>query len=462
MDYMTTTWWNHRNWGMQLVLRCIMLFLSLEILFFITYRLTEIISHNRITVEYAAKDHGYLIFLVKSLHNCFPKVSSVIFHTIFAILFLMPTIQTTMLLSLDLNWQILVKIYEIAIILVSLYAVNELTSACDDKRFIAFVIIPAAGFLYWRSSNNYYMFVLALLIVAMSGRPIKKVLYIALTITIVVLLTAYFASMNGYIPYLVYSDNGHALGTVYRTDLMAHWFYILLIWAVLRNGMFTWFEYPLMFAFTIYMYHLTQGLAGYICMLLFLTICFIHQFIASVIVQKKRVRKSPDLLPVIISLAYPAGVFISLISTIFFSTFFESHSAGKLSSILARIQLSKEALVKYPITLFGQNIPEQGAGSIPDPNKDYFFIDNSFIRILMISGLIMLAVILFCETRLLLRAYESENIILVLALITIVLHSLIEHHLSEFWYNIFLTLPYASLAPVKKKRQVTGSLQTQR
>ena len=114
-----------------------------------------------------------------------------------------------------------------------------------------------------------------------------------------------------------------------------------------------------------------------------------------------------------------------------------------------RLKLGKKTFDYYDIQLYGQYIDMQGNGGTLEKPVDYTFIDCSYINILMRFGLIVFFVVLALITFLMIK--NRENLLIVYLIMLICLHSVIEHHLFEFYYNILIILPFASFEPRKTK-----------
>lgn len=453
LDWMTGIWWNRGTWISASILRFLLLLLITDFLLYIWQRWKETASSG---------ETDFLLDRISGFLNDHLKLTKGIFYTAFAVCYFVRYFDSTMFVTWNINWKHFYEVFDAAVFLVAAEAIHVLHETGDKRAFFGKLLILLIGFLQWQSGGNYDLFILTALVVSMTGKSAKTVMKLSLIIGIPILFAALFASQNGYIYYFVYPDGGHALGMVYKTDLMAHWFYALLVWAVLREGRFTWFEFPLLFGYTQYLYHLTKAFNGYICMMLFLAILFVlyaKRMIRPVSdssfednrQHKKVIRQKADHL---LTYSYMIGTAVSYLASLLIPDSASFLQFGKLSSIRERIRLSKLAFRKFPLTLLGQPVAEQGAGGVVPENSSYFFLDNSYVRILIIYGILMLVLVLVICTSLLRRALSERKTVLFLALIIVSLHSLIEHHLTEFWYNIFLVLLFAEIDPECKKRSV--------
>jgi hypothetical protein len=120
----------------------------------------------------------------------------------------------------------------------------------------------------------------------------------------------------------------------------------------------------------------------------------------------------------------------------------ENEFLAKVNEIFSmRFYMGWETLKNYDIKLFGQYIEMHGNGGTLTPVAEYTFIDCSYLNILMRFGLVVFVlVILGLE----IIMYKNRRNVFILGMILLIcLHSMIEHHLFEFHYNIFMILPFA-------------------
>lgn len=82
----------------------------------------------------------------------------------------------------------------------------------------------------------------------------------------------------------------------------------------------------------------------------------------------------------------------------------------KLDSILSqRLSFSKKGMEVYGFSIFGQYIPMQGNGGSTETPLNYFFLDSSYISILLQYGLIMFVMILILWGIIGLRARKEKT-----------------------------------------------------
>ena len=123
--------------------------------------------------------------------------------------------------------------------------------------------------------------------------------------------------------------------------------------------------------------------------------------------------------------------------------------------ISRRIGWAHIALERYGFFSWsGQTIPMVGNGYSSVPPEDYFFIDSSYINVLLTKG----ALILFAALAALVKGsfaqkkQEAWERLWILVLVAI--HCFMEQHLVEIAYNPFLFLLLASTSVDTEKAKI--------
>ena len=123
----------------------------------------------------------------------------------------------------------------------------------------------------------------------------------------------------------------------------------------------------------------------------------------------------------------------------------------KLNTLFSeRLTISHNALKMYPVKLMGQNIEEVGGGSVLELRPEYFFLDDSYVRILLKYGLFLFIIALAIMIIISKRAGQIKQFVIVLALVAISIHSIMEHRLIDMAYNPMILALFASLMREKQ------------
>jgi hypothetical protein len=105
-----------------------------------------------------------------------------------------------------------------------------------------------------------------------------------------------------------------------------------------------------------------------------------------------------------------------------------------------RLEMGRRAFSEYEVRLFGTKMSEHGFGGKVggfEGWEKYFFIDNSYVRLLMLGGVSLLLLLIAALTWSQLRCFASGRYGCVFLLWIIAVVCVMEHHLIEPSYNIF-------------------------
>ena len=84
-----------------------------------------------------------------------------------------------------------------------------------------------------------------------------------------------------------------------------------------------------------------------------------------------------------------------------------------------------------------------GYGGSTTPPSDYFFLDSSYVLILIRYGILIFLAVLIIFVFSSLRAEKQKNIALLWILTLIAIQCMTEHHLLDIAYNPFLFLIFS-------------------
>lgn len=368
------------------------------------------------------------------------KVGKYLFY-IALVLYLVAQFSTGTMIydSTTLDWYLSVQLTycAVALVLVKIFLFDGFN---DFKEFLLYTTI---GLLLVVSCNNalsyeiiyYYLFIVGARNIAFDKIAKTFLVTIGLGLFMTVL-----AAKLGIIMGLTIgrSDSPvirYALGTVYATDLAARTFYLQLIYVVLRKFRLTLPEYIAGFAFSLLIYFITDTRVDFILMIATLLIALGYKYIINLL----------DFLGTKILVA------LGLIATLgmVVLTYLYTPSIGILrilDKILStRLQNGHGAFIDYNVTFFGQFIEQHGNGGLITKPFHYFFIDCTFVRILMMFGFVTFVLFMASICYMLKRFMDVKAYSLVLTLMLIVVSSLIDHHMIELSFNIIFLAMFANI-----------------
>lgn len=124
-----------------------------------------------------------------------------------------------------------------------------------------------------------------------------------------------------------------------------------------------------------------------------------------------------------------------------------------------RPYFGKIAMEKYGISLFGQPITWlTGTDGTKVSGMDYFYVDSSYLQVLVRYGIIMLVVL--CAAMMVVQCYSvlTRNVYMCLGCSLFLIHCITDPQLLSFRYNPFIIVSIACVGIIKsqKKREKQG------
>lgn len=232
----------------------------------------------------------------------------------------------------------------------------------------------------------------------------------------------------------------YSLGAVYPTDLAARIFFMMLAYFGLKNYRFKLPEYISILALIILTYLITNTRLDFLLMLLaFIMIVFNKQVMSALEKIKPRY----------IYLLTGGLVFVTLLLGYIYRP--GNAILDKINSLLSgRLFYEHIAFKDYNVEFLGQYIYQNGFGGGFKINN-YFFIDSSYVRVLLMYGLVafiaFMTILLLVEKKFIAEKHYG----LLACFILVLLSSVIDQHILEISYNIFLLALLADMNSFKEQ-----------
>ena len=348
----------------------------------------------------------------------------------------------TTLLNLVVSWP--PKSGLVLMGLSALYTVLKLIfyKVYTKKEKILSILIILAFVLPAVLTQYRFLFWIGFLIVGAKDVSFNKLLKVYLVIAITIMVVAFSASQYGIVEdFQVPAVRGekwinrHSYGIQYPTDFAAHLFYIVMAASVLYRDKLKTFGVIWMSALVAVCAYMTANAqTTTLCLIGFCMLCALEKLLRKYVVQiEKLLRWTP---------VACAGIYLSL------AYIYEEHIVWieKINQLLTkRLMYGKIAFEWYDVNLFGQDVYEQGFGNGFEVTGPYFFLDNSYIKILLEYGLFAFVMVLLILLLISKKAANEKMNVLVLALVAISIHSFMEHHLINIAYNPMIFALFATL-----------------
>jgi len=317
------------------------------------------------------------------------------------------------------------------------------------KEMILSAIILFAFIMPAILTDYSFLWYVGFLIVGAKDVDFDKILKVYLTIGITIMLAAFAASQMGWIENLAFTalrnnevKYRYSFGCIYPTDFSAHIFYLAVAGLCLCENRITLGKIINLIILAFFVQDKCGARTSFICLFVFaFSVLFVRVF-------KQYIKRN--------WLYYVINCATIGFSLLYFGLTYAFDEQDvkmlQLDSLLSgRLALGKKAVYNFGFKLFGQNIVERGWGR-GTVEGEYFFLDDSYIRIAVLYGIILLLLVLgmlFVDG---IRTIKTKRIIILVALAVVGLHSFMEHHLLEIAYNPLLLLIFADLTNREKKR----------
>ena len=328
------------------------------------------------------------------------------------------------------------------------------------KNFLIDIFVLGFLVLTWRTSSDFMLFSMGIFILGARGVNFDRIIYLYFYVGIIILTLAVFSSLTGVIQNLVYRRGQttgtirQSFGVVYPTDFAAHVLYFVLAYCYLffeKISIKSYFVFCLLAYLLIYF---CDARLSAVSLLLLIPVMIIGKAAQR---GKKFAKKIAN---------YYWSVPILSAYIIFLITYFYNKSnliLEKINSLLSgRLALGKKGFEQYGFSIFGQHMVEHSWGGTTGMRmfmtnqSKYFFIDSSYIRIMILYGIIALLIVLGIMTFISFRSISNEKYALATVLVVISISAVVEQRLLDVSYDPFLIALLAEVYAKDKSKNIIG------
>ena len=306
--------------------------------------------------------------------------------------------------------------------------------------------VLCAGILYLaRRSMQGYLLELAVLILGAQGIRFERIVKVYCAAILAALLLTMGLALGGVIENLIYLRDGHkriSFGIAYPTDFCAHVFFLSCCWLWLRERRIRWIEILALLALAWFCHYFCDARTSMLCFLL-LAVGLAYLKLRRVLAAKKGTAYRMNRVVSLIlcgSMPLVAALIIGL-SLAYTDGNEHMHALNEWFSF--RLELGRRGFDNYPLTLFGQFVEMNGNGNSLIYPDNYFWLDSSYINILLRLGIVafLLVLVIFVVGAVRQRKNGSWERLGILAVIA--LQCMMEHHLIEIAHHPFLLMALA-------------------
>lgn len=232
--------------------------------------------------------------------------------------------------------------------------------------------------------------------------------------------------------------NRYGLGFTFTTFTPNFLLSILLEYIYLKGEKkWTIIEFFVFTVLNIFVYRYTETRLSFFMVFVLLFIVFTRRFI--------HFKANFSILRPLMTVVYPLMAIISYLLSVLYYPGNQILSAIN-NTLSQRLRYGKQGLQMYPPSLFGQDIEWDTAAT------SYFYVDSSYINILISYGILVFLVVLVGYSIVMHRTLRNRDITLAIVLVFWSIRAGIDPQLFLLWFNPFLFLIARDFLSFKKEK----------
>lgn len=314
-----------------------------------------------------------------------------------------------------------------------------LFDAYSAGGYVGLIIGFSCTFLIYINSGYLNPFFWFMILFGCKNISFSKILKVYLLITASITILALCAALLGVIENLIYESGGRgvriAFGSVYVTDFASHIFYMILTYCYLKAEKLKAYHFVGIFIITGLIYYFCNTRLDCISIIMIVLLFGINQWLQRLPYDGKGLlNKWKKLWRWLGLVSMPLMAMFSFYITAFYNK--DNRLMVILDKLISnRLRLGKSGLDMYPVKLWGQPVEMVGAGGTIKWPDNYFFIDCSYIHVLLRYGVLFLTLLLIIYV---LCCYKHKyDIYFLFAIMLVSLNCVIAHHIIDIVYNPF-------------------------
>ncbi|MDM8243792.1 polymerase [Limosilactobacillus vaginalis] len=311
------------------------------------------------------------------------------------------------------------------------------------KELFAISLLLVIELIVWRMTHYPDLLLIGPFIIGAKGVNFRDIISWYFYLTLILVMTMMILSLTRIIPNLVYYSASrptrYALGMLYPSVIAAHYFYLALAYCYLRFGKLNVIDYLLIISGDVICILLTNTKLDFLATLLIIPVMIIAQ-------RAYFGKKWSSIIAAFWWMAIPISASIMIFLSYFYNP--SNHLLRKIDSLLSgRLGLGRLAFKKYDLNLLGRTIIEHSFAGIKGQRlnnsggglpQNYFYIDSSYMRMLLLWGLLAFIIVIVCLTFIALRSTVRKTFILSAVILVASLSFMFEPHIIQIIYNPFL------------------------
>lgn len=332
----------------------------------------------------------------------------------------------------------------------------------EDIDYVAVLLSALTAIVFliaWQHNGYVILSDTVLLIAGCRGISFRKIAKTYLFVCGFLLIITVVFALTGRIENLIYYRNETrpriSFGIVYPTDFSAHVFYLIVAYCYLRKERIKYLEIGSIALLGIFVYIFCEARLNTICILLIAGAMIYNKIRHDKAIKESRIYSMNPLFSVLLCLSTTLSAMLMIGLAFVYSP--SNKVMLFLDKILSyRLSYGKKGFDIYGNSIFGQAIYLIGGGGRKTWPANYFFLDSSYLFILLQYGILVLGVILLLFLVMSFRARKERDWTLLWLLTIMSLQCVVEHHMMDISYNVLL---WGTLAYLGKDMQINHWLQ---
>lgn len=324
------------------------------------------------------------------------------------------------------------------------------------EEYVLIAVIGLGFIISWNHNGYAEIYNCFLLIIGAKGIDFRKICKVFLCVIGALLLFTVVAALTGHVENLVYHQEGRririAFGICYPTDFSAYVFFLSSVYCYLRREKIKYIELTLLVGLAAFVYLFCEARLNTICILLLVVGVFYYKLQCSQSLKKGKTYQmygwGSMLLAVIPTLCAGGVLALSWLYS------WDNTLLSFFNSLLNnRLYYGNKGLNLFGLSLFGKYIPMKGNGGTTEEMIHYFFLDSSYMYILLQYGAVVFGIVLLIFCIMNFRARERNDWLFLIIVAVVTIQCIVEHHMMAVVYNPFFFALLASHAEAEKEKQ---------
>ena len=309
------------------------------------------------------------------------------------------------------------------------------------SEYILIAIIGVGFVVSWNHNGYDEIYNCFLLIVGARGIDFRKICKVFFAVVGGLLVITVAAALTGHVENLVYHQEGRrtriAFGICYPTDFSAYVFFLSAVYCYLRRNKLKYIELGIIAGLAAFVYYFCEARLNTVCILLLVAGFGYYK------IQSRRAMKKGE------SYRMHGGVstFLAIVPTlcaggVLAASWLYSENNRLLSFVNnllnSRLYFGKKGLDLYGLSLLGRYIPMRGNGSTTEEAVHYFFLDSSYMYVLLQYGAVVFGIVLLIYCIMNFQAIERKDWAFLITVTVVAIQCVVEHHMMAVQYNPFL------------------------